>query len=58
MENLLSRTVCKEIRDYSMKEKARLWDEIFRLEFPHNYYVDLTKSLLDFKIKMLEEKRK
>lgn len=30
----------------------------FRLEFPHNYYVDLTKNLLDFKIKMLEEKRK
>mgnify|MGYP000031360153 CR=1 FL=1 len=48
----------KEIRDYSMKEKARLWDEIFRLEFPHNYYVDLTKSLLDFKIKMLERKEK
>ena len=41
----------KEIRDYSMQEKARLWDEIFRLEFPHNYYVDLTKNLL-------EEKRK
>ena len=48
----------KEIRDYSMQEKARLWDEIFRLEFPHNYYVDLTKNLLDFKIKILEEKRK
>ena len=48
----------KEIRDYSMKEKARLWDEIFRLEFPHNYYVDLSKKLLDYKIKMLEEKRK
>ena len=31
MENLLSRTVCKEIRDYSMKEKKRLWDEIFEL---------------------------
>lgn len=46
----------KEIRDYSMQEKARLWDEIFRLEFPHNYYVDLTKNLLDFKIKMLEER--
>ena len=41
-----------------MQEKVRLWDEIFRLEFPHNYYVDLTKNLLDFKIKMLEEKRK
>ena len=48
----------KEIRDYSIKEKARLWDEIFRLEFPHNYYVDLSKKLLDYKIKMLEEKRK
>ena len=48
----------KEIRDYSMQEKARLWDEIFRLEFPHNYYVDLTKNLLDFKIKNVRRKEK
>lgn len=48
----------KQVRDYSMKEKARLWDEIFRLEYPHDYYVDLTKRLLDYKIHMLEEKRK
>ncbi|RHS95705.1 nicotinate phosphoribosyltransferase [Erysipelatoclostridium sp. AM42-17] len=48
----------KEIRDYSIKEKARLWDEIFRLEYPHDYYVDLTKRLLDYKMMMLEEKRK
>ena len=48
----------QQIRDYSMKEKARMWDEIFRLEYPHDYYVDLTKKLLDYKIHMLEEKRK
>ena len=47
-----------EIREYSKQEKNRIWDEVFRLEYPHDYYVDLTKSLLDYKIKMLEEKRK
>lgn len=48
----------QEVREYSFKEKNRLWDEIFRLEYPHDYYVDLTKELLDYKVKMLEEKRK
>ncbi|MFV0393670.1 MAG: nicotinate phosphoribosyltransferase [Coprobacillaceae bacterium] len=47
-----------EIREYSFAQKARLWDEVFRLEYPHDYYVDLTKELLDFKIQMIEEKRK
>ena len=47
-----------EIREYSKQEKKRIWDEVFRLEYPHDYYVDLTKELLDYKIKMLEEKRK
>lgn len=46
-----------EIREYSKKQKDYLWDELFRLEYPHIYYVDLTKKLLDFKIKLLEEKR-
>ena len=46
------------IREYSNQQKALLWDEVFRLEDPHDYYVDLTKKLLDYKIKMLEEKRK
>lgn len=48
----------QEIRDYSKKEIARMWDEIFRLEYPHDYYVDLTKKLLDYKMHLLEEKRK
>ena len=47
----------EEIREYSKKQKNYLWDELFRLEYPHIYYVDLTKKLLDFKIKLLEEKR-
>ncbi|MEG0277191.1 MAG: nicotinate phosphoribosyltransferase [Coprobacillus sp.] len=47
----------KEIREYSIQQKELLWDEIFRLEYPHSYYVDLTKKLLDFKLKMLEEGR-
>ncbi len=47
-----------EIREYSNQQKSRIWDEVFRLEYPHDYYVDLTKTLLDYKIKMLEEKRK
>ena len=47
-----------EIKEYSNIQKQRIWDEVFRLEYPHDYYVDLTKRLLDHKIKMLEEKRK
>lgn len=48
----------QEIREYSEKQKDLLWDEIFRLEYPHIYYVDLTKKLLDYKLKMLAEGRK
>ena len=47
-----------EIREYSKEQKALLWDELFRLEYPHQYYVDLTKKLLDYKMKMLEANRK
>lgn len=47
-----------EIRTYSQQQKNLLWDEVFRLEYPHIYYVDLTKKLLDFKLKMLAEGRK
>lgn len=46
-----------EIREYSKQQKELLWDELFRLEFPHIYYVDLTKKLLDYKLNMLKERR-
>ena len=47
-----------EIRQYSKSMQDLLWDEIYRLEFPHIYYVDLTKKLLETKMHLLEEKRK
>ena len=39
------------------KQGTLLWDEIFRLEYPHAYYVDLSERLIDYKLKMLEETR-
>lgn len=44
-----------EIRTYSQNELTHLWDEIFRFEFPQDYYVDLSKKLLDLKLHMLED---
>ena len=46
-----------QIREYSFAQKELLWDEVFRLEYPHIYYVDLTKKLLDYKLEMLEKGR-
>lgn len=47
-----------EIRNYSMEQINLMWDEIFRLEFPHTYYVDLTKKLLNQKLTLLESNKK
>lgn len=46
-----------EIRENVKKQSSLMWDEIFRLEYPHKYYVDLSRKLIDYKLKMLEEKR-
>lgn len=46
-----------QIREYSNESLEKLWDEVLRLEFPHLYYVDLTKRLLDEKIRLLHEKK-
>lgn len=45
----------KEIRAYSEREFNCMWDEILRFEYPQIYYVDLSKQLLDLKLKMLED---
>lgn len=45
----------KEIRAYSEQEFACMWDEVLRFEYPQTYYVDLSKQLLDLKLKMLED---
>ena len=44
-----------EIRAYSEKELSHLWDEVKRFTYPQTYYVDLSRKLLDLKMKMLEE---
>ncbi len=46
-----------QIREYSKEQKNLLWDELFRLEYPHAYYVDLTKKLSDYKLKLLAKER-
>ena len=45
----------QEIRAYSEQEFSGMWDEILRFEYPQTYYVDLSKQLLDLKLKMLED---
>lgn len=46
-----------EIRDYAKAQLDTLWDEIFRFEYPQTYYVDLSKKLLDLKLRMLGDVR-
>ena len=48
----------EEIKDYAQKELASLWDEVKRLENPHEYIVDLSQDLWDIKDRLLKEHRK
>jgi nicotinate phosphoribosyltransferase len=45
----------KEIRQYREQQQKTLWDEVLRLECPHTYYVDLSKSMWRVKEKLLRE---
>lgn len=38
---------------YAKKERESFWDEVKRLHYPHNYYVDLSQKLYDLKLKLL-----
>lgn len=44
----------KEIREYSIEEVQKLWEEVLRFEKPHNYYVDLSKNLWVMKDTLIE----
>ncbi len=46
----------EEIRTFSKEQINLMWDEIFRLEYPHTYYVDLTRKLFDIKKNLLNSK--
>ena len=45
----------EQIKSYCLGETTRLWDEVLRFENPQNYYVDLSKKLLDVKHSLLEK---
>ena len=45
----------EDIRNYCKEQLNTLWDEIFRFEYPQEYYVDLSKELLDLKLKMIAD---
>ncbi len=51
---LIYKTPClKEIAQYAKTELDTMWDEIKRLENPHEYYVDLSENLWNLKHDML-----
>ncbi len=43
------------IKAHCQKEIDRLWDEVKRFEFPHQYYVDLSPKLWDLKHSLLKQ---
>jgi len=43
-----------DIRDYCTREKATLWEESFRLRFPHKVHVDLSNELWHMKNQLLD----
>lgn len=44
-----------EIRDYCKAQIDTLWEEILRFEYPHEFYVDLSKELWGLKNKLIQE---
>ncbi len=45
----------EEIRKTKQEQMAKLWDEVKRLEYPHQYYVDLSKPLWDLKQNLIKK---
>ena len=45
-----------EIKDRCAAQVARLWPEVKRFDYPHQYYVDLSETLMALKDKMLLER--
>jgi nicotinate phosphoribosyltransferase len=43
------------IKEYCRQQVESLWEEVLRFENPHNYYVDLSKSLWELKERLLLE---
>ena len=43
----------QDIRAYCTRQVDKLWDEVKRFEYPHNYYVDLSQKLWDLRSGLL-----
>ena len=46
----------RDIRAYCTRQVDKLWDEVKRFEYPHNYYVDLSQKLWDVRFDLLKAK--
>ena len=45
----------KESTAYAKKDLDTFWDEVKRLHYPHQYYVDLSQELYDLKLQLLHD---
>lgn len=45
----------EEVVTYSQKEMETIWEEVKRLHYPHQYYVDLSQNLYDLKMSLLHD---
>ncbi|MGE4571601.1 MAG: nicotinate phosphoribosyltransferase [Candidatus Izemoplasmatales bacterium] len=56
-QRVYNRPTLKEIRDFAQSQLNSLWPEVRRFDFPHQYYVDLSKALWKIKNRMIEDLR-
>lgn len=54
-ECVYDRPSLNEIKKYCEEQVGSLWEEVKRFEYPHHYYVDLSKMLWDERSKLLEQ---
>ena len=47
----------EELRAHCTRQVDKLWDEVKRFEYPHNYYVDLSPKLWDIRDKLLSARK-
>ncbi len=45
----------QQVREYCALQMDTLWDEVKRLRYPHNYYVDFSQSLFDLKNEIIKQ---
>ena len=45
----------QSIKEYCESQISTLWDEVLRLENPHNYYVDLSPNLWQLRKDLLDK---